>query len=64
MSTTGSGTFRRLGGYLLNAVPDEQDLRDYPCRPALVRLRSEVPRLEEMAGGCRVSCWLYDEGNA
>ena len=36
------GGFRRLGGYLLNAIPDEQDLRDYPYEPALIQLRSEI----------------------
>ena len=50
MSKTGSGRtmstrdggFGRLDGYLLNAVPDQQDLRDYLYEPALIRLRNEV----------------------
>ena len=33
----------RLEGFLLNAVPDKQDLRDYIYKPALIRLRSELP---------------------
>ena len=34
--------FERIDGFLLNAVPDVQDLRDYPYVPALVQLRSEL----------------------
>ena len=35
--------FERIDGFLLNAVPDVQDFRDYPYVPALVQLRSELP---------------------
>ena len=35
--------FERLDGFLLNALPDLQDFRDYPYVPALVQLRSKLP---------------------
>ena len=34
--------FKRLDGYLLNGIPDELDLRDYPYEPALIKLKSEI----------------------
>ena len=40
-STRNEG-FERLDGFLLNAVPDEQDLRDYPYEPALVQLKRHI----------------------
>ena len=33
---------KRLAGFLLNGVRDEQDLRDYTYQPALVRLRGAI----------------------
>ena len=41
--STRDGGFERLDGFLLNAVPDEQDLRDYPYEPALIQLRQHIP---------------------
>lgn len=34
--------FRRIGGYLLNAVTDVPDQRDYPYEPALIRLKRQM----------------------
>ena len=42
-TSTRDGRFERLDGFLLNAVPDEQDLRDYPYEPALVQLQQHIP---------------------
>ncbi|MYD78401.1 MAG: C1 family peptidase [Gammaproteobacteria bacterium] len=36
------GGFNRLDDYLLNAIPDELDLRDYPYEPALIQLKKEI----------------------
>ena len=33
---------KRLDGFLLNGLPDEQDLRDYAYEPALVQLRGRI----------------------
>ena len=41
-TSTRAGGFRQLDDYLLDAVPDRQDLRDYSYQPALIRLRSEI----------------------
>lgn len=36
------GEFGRLDGFLLNAIPDEQDFRDYSYEPALIKLRRKL----------------------
>ena len=41
--STRDGGFERLDGFLLNAVPDEQDLRDYPYEPGLIQLKQRIP---------------------
>ena len=41
--TSSDGEFGRLDGFLLNVIPDEQDFRDYPYEPALIKLRGKIP---------------------
>ena len=36
------GKFGRLDGFLLNAIPDKQDFRDYSYEPALIKLRGKL----------------------
>ena len=38
---------KRLDGFLLNGLPDEQDLRDYSYEPALVQLRGSIEPPQE-----------------
>lgn len=47
--------FERLDGFLLNAIEDAPDFRDYPYDPALVRLRDAI----EPPAGLRI----FDQGS-
>ncbi len=40
---TREGEFNRVDGYLLNAVQDAPDFRDFSYEPALIPLRDEIP---------------------
>ena len=45
---TKEGNFKRLDGFLLNAVSDAPDLRDFQYEPALIPLQNEIPAPENL----------------
>ena len=45
---TKEGNFKSLDGFLLNAVSDAPDLRDFQYEPALIPLQNEIPAPENL----------------